>query len=45
MTLSINGKTYEAGELVAYVSKLEKENAQWKQRNETLKVTCIFFGL
>lgn len=37
MTLSINGKTYEAGELIAYVSKLEKENAQWKQRNETLK--------
>lgn len=37
MTLIINGKTYEAGELVAYVSKLEKENAQWKQRNETLK--------
>ena len=28
MTLSINGKTYEAGELIAYVKKLEKENAE-----------------
>ena len=26
MTLTINKKTYEAGELVAYVEKLEKEN-------------------
>ena len=33
MTLSINGKTYEAGELIAYVEKLEKENAEL---NETL---------
>ena len=30
MTLSINGKTYEAGELVAYVEKLEKENLYYK---------------
>lgn len=28
MTLSINGKTYEAGELIAYVNKLEKENSE-----------------
>ena len=27
MTVTINKKTYEAGELVAYVEKLEKENA------------------
>lgn len=26
MTFTINKKTYEAGELVAYVEKLEKEN-------------------
>ena len=32
MTLSINGKTYEAGELVAYVEKLEKENAEVKEK-------------
>ena len=31
MTLFINGKTYEAGELVAYVKKLEKENAELKR--------------
>ena len=30
MTLSINGKTYEAGELIAYVNKLEKENTELK---------------
>ena len=30
MTLSINGKTYEAGELVAYVNKLAQENAELK---------------
>ena len=30
MTLSINGKTYEAGELIAYVNRLEKENAELK---------------
>lgn len=28
--MCINGKTYEAGELVAYVEKLEKENAELK---------------
>jgi hypothetical protein len=28
MTLFINGKTYEADELIAYVKKLEKENAR-----------------
>lgn len=30
MTLTINKKTYEAGELVAYVAKLEQENAELK---------------
>lgn len=30
MTVTINKKTYEAGELVAYVEKLEKENAELK---------------
>ena len=31
MIVSINGKTYEAGELVAYVKELEKENAELKK--------------
>lgn len=31
MTLTINKKTYEAGELVAYIEKLEKENADLKE--------------
>ena len=31
MTLFINGKTYEADELIAYVKKLEKENAELKE--------------
>ena len=31
MTLIINGKTYEASELVAYIEKLEKENAKLKR--------------
>ena len=31
MTLSINGKTYEAGELIAYVKELEKENAELEE--------------
>ena len=34
MTLTINKKTYEAGELVAYVEKLEKENAELKELAE-----------
>jgi hypothetical protein len=34
MTLSINGKTYEAGELIAYVKKLEKENAELKEESD-----------
>ncbi len=34
MTLFINGKTYEAGELIAYVKTLEKENAELKQAKE-----------
>lgn len=33
MTLTINKKTYEAGELVAYVEKLEKENIEVKEQN------------
>lgn len=32
MTVTINKKTYEAGELVAYVEKLEKENAELKEK-------------
>ena len=34
MTLTVNKKTYEAGELVAYVEKLEKENAELKGQVE-----------
>jgi hypothetical protein len=34
MTLTINKKTYEAGELVAYIEKLEKENAKLKKQLE-----------
>ena len=30
MTLNINGKTYEAGELIAYHKRLEQENAELK---------------
>ena len=33
MTLFINGKTYEADELIAYVKKLEQENAELKTKN------------
>ena len=40
MTLIINGKTYEAGELIAYVSKLEKENTELKDRNQELLESC-----
>lgn len=36
MTLTINKKTYEAGELVAYVEKLEKENTELKAGYEVL---------
>lgn len=35
MTLTVNKKTYEAGELVAYVEKLEKENVELKEQVET----------
>ena len=31
MTLIINGKTYEAGELIAYVKTLEKENEELRK--------------
>lgn len=37
MTLTVNKKTYEAGELVAYVEKLEKENAELKEHH---KIVC-----
>lgn len=37
MALIINGKTYEAGELIAYVQKLEKENKELRNRNAELK--------
>ena len=36
MTLIINGKTYEAGELIAYVENLEKENIELKDYNKKL---------
>lgn len=36
MTLVINGKTYEVGELIAYVENLEKENAEMKEDNGKL---------
>lgn len=36
MTLVINGKTYEASELIAYVENLEKENAELKEDNDKL---------
>lgn len=36
MTLTINKKTYEAGELVAYVEKLEKENTELKEISKLL---------
>lgn len=38
MTLTINKKTYEAGELVAYIEKLEKENAELKARPNTINL-------
>ena len=34
MTLIINGKTYDACELIAYVENLEKENAELKEKIE-----------
>jgi hypothetical protein len=34
MTLFINGKTYEAGEFIAYVKNLEIENAELKKQVE-----------
>ena len=33
----INGKTYEAGELIAYVENLEKENAELKEQRFSLR--------
>ena len=32
MTLSINGKTYDADELIVYHKRLEKENAELKEK-------------
>ncbi len=37
MTLTINKKTYEAGELVAYVEELEKENAELRKQQFSLR--------
>ena len=37
MTLTINKKTYEAGELVAYVEKLEKQIAELETQIEKIK--------
>lgn len=37
MTLTVNKKTYEAGELVAYVINLEKENAELKTKATALE--------
>lgn len=36
MTLTINKKTYEAGELAAYVEELEQENAELKYKLKNL---------
>lgn len=49
MILTINKKTYEAGELVAYIEKLEKENAELKKqqfslRNEQYEKDLIHFN-
>ena len=44
MTLTINEKTYEAGELVAYVEKLEQENAELKADNEARKFAMAMSG-
>ena len=37
MTIFVNGKAYEAGELVAYVENLEKENAELNEKLLTEK--------
>lgn len=42
MTLSINGKTYDADELIAYHKRLEKENAELKKEVEKHKWNNIF---
>lgn len=42
MTVIINGKTYEAGELIAYVKKLEQENT--KLREEVDKLDFFYEG-
>lgn len=41
MTLSINGKTYEAGELIAYVKKLEKENVDIRDNYDQFRASAI----
>ena len=44
MTLIINGKTYEAGELIAYVQKLEKRCANYEmQLSKMEKGTCDIY--
>jgi hypothetical protein len=42
MTLSINGKTYEAGELIAYVKKIEKENTELKKKIRCECTRCVY---
>ena len=44
MTLIINQKTYEAGELIAYVNKLEKENVKLKTDYGVLSCSVGDFG-
>lgn len=41
MTITVNKKTYEAGELVAYVEKLEKENAELKEQCSILDKSLV----
>ena len=43
MTLFINGKTYEADELIAYVEKLKKENAELKENCNSLQELVTYY--
>lgn len=42
MTLTINKKNYEAGELVAYVEKLEKENTELQKEIRCECTRCVY---
>lgn len=42
MTLIINGKTYEASELIAYVENLEKENAELQKEIRCECTRCVY---